>query len=89
METSIRVGMPIIQTLGMQGEHLLVKVLFPVDEVVDDPNIHDGVEQAVLQPQGKRAIILKMRTEDLPMISHRGEIPHFDVGEAIRESWNS
>lgn len=88
METSQRVGMPLVQSMGLQGEFLMVRVLFAVDEVLDDPSLPEGSHQEVVRQLGKRAIILKMRTEDLPMLSADGEIPHFDVGRAIKEKWD-
>jgi len=70
------VSQPIIHDLGMQGEHLLVKIEFPVYE--HPPN-------KGLQLAGSHSIILRIKASDLPKCSLSGEVPHIDIGLAIRE----
>jgi hypothetical protein len=83
---SYRVEAPILQPLGFQGEEYFLKIVFPVNEL-EEEDIDDLHMPAIKRPAGKRAIILKFKTEDLPMHADRSAILHFDLGQAIRDRY--
>ena len=63
---------PVVQMLGMQGEHFLIKVKFVI--IAEDNTIRSYY-----------GLILKMKAEDLPTHSEGCETVQFDVGRAWRD----
>lgn len=80
------VDSPIIQNLGMQGEHLHVKVTFPVYGVDTDPL--PALAEQLKKVAAVRTVILKMRAEDLPLLCQSDPALHFDVGKVVRERFS-
>jgi hypothetical protein len=60
---------PVLQSLGMQGEHFFIKVKFPI--------VSEKAEVI-----GFRGLVLKMKAEDLPAHTEEAETVRFDVGKA-------
>ena len=77
---------PRVQNLGMQGEHLLVKIVFPIVDV-ESGDINNLALQAVQRAVGSHAVILKMRAEDLPTCAAHCETVHFNIGRALQEQF--
>lgn len=69
------IAQPIIQDLGMQGEHLLIKVKAHITETNTDGTLSNCYH----------GIILKLRVDDLPIHSEHGETIWMDLTPMIKE----
>jgi hypothetical protein len=82
---TLRIDPPVIQSLGMQGEHYRLKVSFPVHYITKEED--SGLCEQELVDAGSRSIILEMRAEDLPQVAPGNETLVCDVGRHLRDKF--
>ena len=82
---SCEIGPPVIQPLGFQGEEFLLKVTFPIREVVPQTEDTDDFTPSYwAEPVVKRGIILKFKAEDLPLHRYDATLLRFDLSQVLR-----